>query len=272
MRYTALSALALSIVLTACGDQADPEGPAQPDFIVNGTPTGNAYSNVGALLFDFDQNGIINGNDLLCTGSLIAPTVFLTAAHCVSFFPPSANLYVSFSPGLYGNITYAAATGFVFDPLFGHDQANYHDLGLVFIPASASAGITPLNLPPAGFLDQLTAKGKASKLLFVNVGYGSGATPTGPPSFPYDGLRKSSKSEFMALQPTWLGLLMNTSATGEGGDCFGDSGGPKFVDGNTRMIVATVTVGDIPCRATSWDWRLDTPDARAFLGQYVSLP
>lgn len=81
-----------------------------------------------------------------------------------------------------------------------------------------------------------------------------------------------SKSEFMALQPHWLGLLMNESATGEGGDCYGDSGGPKFLDGNPNKIYATVTTGDYPCRATTWDWRLDTPEARAFLGQFVALP
>jgi hypothetical protein len=65
---------------------------------------------------------------------------------------------------------------------------------------------------------------------------------------------------------------MNTSSTGLGGDCFGDSGGPKFLDGNTTMIVATVTTGDANCRSKSKDWRLDTPEARGFLGKYVSLP
>jgi hypothetical protein len=64
-----------------------------------------------------------------------------------------------------------------------------------------------------------------------------------------------SKSEFMGLQPTWLGLLMNESATGEGGDRYGDSGGPKFIDGKPDKIYATVTTGDFPC-----------------LRQYVSLP
>jgi len=108
---------------------------------------------------------------------------------------------------------------------------------------------------------------------FINVGYGTANTRTGVPHFPYDGLRKMSESEFMALQPAWLGLLMNTSATELGGDCYGDSGGPKFLKGgNPNMIFATVTTGDFPCRATSWDYRLDTKEARAFLGQFVELP
>jgi hypothetical protein len=65
---------------------------------------------------------------------------------------------------------------------------------------------------------------------------------------------------------------MNEDATGEGGDCFGDSGSPKFRDGNRNMIVATVTRGDVICRATSWDYRLDTPSARNFLQDHVTLP
>jgi hypothetical protein len=106
----------------------------------------------------------------------------------------------------------------------------------------------------------------------VNVGYGVSATRTGVPGFGFDGKRSYSLSEFMGLQPTWLGLLMNTSATGEGGDCYGDSGGPKFIQGDATTIYATVTTGDMNCRATTWDWRLDTPEARGFLGQYVRLP
>jgi hypothetical protein len=37
--------------------------------------------------------------------------------------------------------------------------------------------------------------------------------------------------------------------------------------------VAAITItGDAICRATNVDYRLDTPPARAFLGQYVTLP
>jgi hypothetical protein len=269
------SIVVLSAFVAACSDRpASIAAPQTASYIVNGQPTGNLYPNVGALLFDFGGNGI-TGDDEWCTGSLITPTVFLTAAHCVvtPYTPPGTQFYVSFSPDLFANsFTYIAATGYAYDPKYGHDQANLHDLALIFLPKNAAKGITPLQLPPAGYLDGLKASGVINDLIFVNVGYGTSATRTGPPGFPFDGKRSYSKSEFMGLQPTWLGLLMNSSATGLGGDCYGDSGGPKFIDGNSRMIVATVTTGDYPCRATTWDWRLDTPDARAFLGQYVTLP
>jgi hypothetical protein len=270
---------ALVAVVTACSDAAAPESralaPDAPSRIVNGTPTGSAYPSVGALLFDYDENGRIDGDDLFCTGSLVAPDVFLTAAHCVTSpdAPASAQWYVSFAADLYAkHIDVIAATKVVYDPQYGRSQANLHDLALVFLPKGSTKGMTPLRLPPAGYLDQLAAKGMLAKALFINVGYGNGASRTGIPRFSYDGVRKSSLSEFMGLQPTWLGLLMNTSATGVGGDCYGDSGGPKFLQSDPTMVLATVTTGDMNCRATSWDWRTDSPEARGFLGQYLTRP
>jgi hypothetical protein len=266
----------LVLLAAACADPI-PTGTVidRPSLIVNGEPTGALYPSVGALIFDWwEPLGVVNGDDQWCTGSLVSSTVFVTAAHCVvsSFTPPGTQFYVSFAPDLLArNIKIIKATGYAFDPLYGHDVAKLHDLAVVFLPATATRGMTPLELPAAGELDRLAAQGALSKTLFVNVGYGSSASRTGPPSFGWDGKRNMSKSEFMGLQPTWLGLLMNTSATGEGGDCYGDSGGPKFIDGNPNRIYATVTTGDFPCRATTWDWRLDTPEARAFLGQFVAL-
>jgi hypothetical protein len=278
VRFTRpLATLALLSLATACTDAPAPTAAERPSLIVNGSPTGSkAYASVGALLFDWwTPLGVVNGDDQWCTGTLISPTVFVTAAHCVvgSDTPAGTQFYVTFASDLLANgIKIIPATGYAFDPLYGHDQANLHDLAVILLPAGSTKGMTPVGLPKAGELDALSAKGDLAKTLFVNVGYGSSASRTGPPSFGWDGKRNMSKSEFMGLQPTWLGLLMNTSATGEGGDCYGDSGGPKFIDGNPNTIYATVTTGDFPCRATTWDWRLDTPDARAFLGRFVTLP
>jgi hypothetical protein len=275
------SALALSVLCVlglACRDSAPTAAPDRPSLIVNGVPTGSNYASVGALLLDWwEPLGKLDGNDQWCTGSLISPTVFVTAAHCVvgPDTPPGTQFYVSFAPDLLAkSARFIKATGYAFDPAYGHDVANLHDLAVIFLPASATKGMTLLRLPPAGILDQLAAKGALAEQLFVNVGYGNSSSRTGNPNtgFGWDGLRNTSKSEFMGLQPTWLGLLMNENATGEGGDCYGDSGGPKFIDGDATTIYATVTTGDYPCRATTWDWRLDTPEARAFLGQYVPLP
>jgi len=272
-RRMASFALLAAAAFAGCQESTAPSSEKlSPQHIVNGEPTGSSFGNVGALLYDWDADGI-TGGDALCTGSLISETVFLTAAHCVQFLPTGTQFYVSFDDALYPvPKPLIVATGYTYDPLYGHDEADLHDLAVVFLPKGSTKGIKPLSLPPAGLLDQMAAKGELSKALFINVGYGVDATTTGLQYYSYDGVRKSSLSEFMALQPAWLGLLMNTNATGEGGDCYGDSGGPKFFQGNVNMVVATVTTGDYPCRATTWDYRLDTPNARAFLKQFVALP
>ena len=268
--------VAAAVLAVGCTDHRAPTAPvsALPNAIIGGQPTGaSQFASVGALLFDFNRDGIINGDDEDCTGSLISSTVFLTAAHCVEFLPKTAQLYVSFAPDLYASgIKVVAATGFTFDPAYGHDNGDLHDLAVVFIPAKSTKGMATYNLPAAGYLDLISAKGSLSRAIFYNVGYGTGNTPTGVPGYPYDGVRKQSTSEFSALEPNWLQLLMNANATGLGGDCYGDSGGPKFLTSDPTTILATVTTGDYVCRATSKDYRLDTPSARAFLGQFVALP
>jgi len=273
---TRCSIAILAVLLAACADAARPVSVDDAASIVNGTPTGTAYGAVGALLYDYDHNGVLDGNDEVCSGSLIAPTIFLTAAHCVvpdAFIPAGAQFYVTFAPALYaGGITAIPAQAVEMDPEYGSSEAERHDLAVVVLPAGSTVGITPLSLPPAGALTALAARNGLKDRLFVNVGYGTSATRTGKAGFPFDGRRQSSLSPFMALRPTWLGLQMNTSATGLGGDCYGDSGGPKFLLGDPTTIYAIVITGDTNCRATSWDWRLDTPEARGFLSRFVTLP
>ncbi|HUQ45379.1 MAG TPA: trypsin-like serine protease [Gemmatimonadaceae bacterium] len=272
------SALLLAALLAGCGDTTVLEPMAAPSSgpsrIINGTFDSNSlYPAVGALAFDYRQNGL-TGDDEWCTGSLISPTVFLTAAHCVitRYTPPGSQFYVSFAPDLYAkNAKFIPAVTYYADPQYGHDQANLHDLAVIILPEGSTKGLTPYRLPTRGELDALSAQGGLNNAIFINVGYGVSATRTGVPDFPYDGKRSYSESEFMGLQPYWLGLLMNENATGLGGDCYGDSGGPKFLKTNPGVVYATVTTGDYVCRATSWDYRTDTDDARAFLGQFVTL-
>jgi hypothetical protein len=73
-----------------------------------------------------------------------------------------------------------------------------------------------------------------------------------------------------SINPAWLRIAMNP-ATGNGGTCYGDSGGPNFL-GTTDIVAATTITGDAVCRSTNVDYRLDAPSARAFLGQFVALP
>jgi secreted trypsin-like serine protease len=78
-----------------------------------------------------------------------------------------------------------------------------------------------------------------------------------------------SFSSFNSLNGGYLRLSQNPS-TGNGGTCFGDSGGPIFltVNGQQTLVAITIT-GDTVCRSTNVTYRLDTASARQFF-QYVS--
>lgn len=275
MKRTAF--LLVPLLVLACERTPPATGPRagapDPSFIVNGSADGAGHPNVGALLYDFNADGALTAGEAFCSGSLIAADVFLTAAHCLYGWPADAQLYVTFDSDLRDGVSpVLMGVDVIYDPRFGHDMENRYDQGVVLLEEGSTTGIATVDLPPAGYLDQRAAKGGLRGALFENVGYGLEASfRQAPPRYSPPGQRMASQSPFMALRPAWLGLLMVNDATDLGGDCGGDSGSPKFVPG-TNTIVATVIWGDPICRATSWDWRLDTEAARSFLRAFVSLP
>lgn len=98
-------------------------GVAPAAAISNGGPDGNGHPNVGALLADFSGDGTVTGDEAFCSGSLISPTVFLTAGHCLTFLAPEGieTIYVSFDQALLdtdGPGTLLPSTTWAFDPGF----------------------------------------------------------------------------------------------------------------------------------------------------------
>ena len=76
-------------------------------------------------------------------------------------------------------------------------------------------------------------------------------------------------SSFNSLNGGYLRLSQNSS-TGNGGTCFGDSGGPNFMTLNDKQLIVAITItGDSVCRSTNVDYRLDTVSAQGFLA-YVN--
>jgi hypothetical protein len=135
----------------------------------------------------------------------------------------------------------------------------------------AVRGITPARLPAADSLSNL-----AGDQQFTPVGYGAQSVTSGPggKTFHYQDVRYRTVGTLNTLTKAWLKLSMNPSH-GDGGTCYGDSGGPNFLGAGaseTNIIAGTTITGDTPCRSTNVDYRLDTPAARAFLGQFVALP
>ncbi len=86
--------------------------------------------------------------------------------------------------------------------------------------------------------------------------------------------REYAVSTFNAVGPSYLRLSQNP-ATGNGGTCYGDSGGPNFLGAGateTDVIAGITITGDVFCKATNVIYRLDTESARAFLSQFVAVP
>ena len=67
----------------------------------------------------------------------------------------------------------------------------------------------------------------------------------------------------------WLNLAM-TPTNGNGGTCYGDSGGPHFI-GDTDVIISITVSGDAPCKALDKTYRVDTAEAQEFLSRFVDL-
>ncbi len=235
--------------------------------ITYGAPDGNAHPQVGALIAD---QAFSDGTWAYCSGTLISPTVFLTAAHCGD--PGQTTARVSFASQYHdGDRLYVGA--YLPDPRYRGAQSDPHDIAVVLFDTPVR-GITPALLPRAGLLDQLAASGELSSVAFTAVGYGSLEPVNGPggKTFVYTDTRNASTGSLNSLTNAWLRLSQNP-ATGNGGTCYGDSGGPNFLGGATStLVVATTITGDTPCRSTNVDYRLDTESAREFLGQFVALP
>jgi hypothetical protein len=131
----------------------------------------------------------------------------------------------------------------------------------------AVSGIAPARLPEAG---SLTGLPKSQR--FTSVGYGAYEVTRGPGgrAYLYDDVRMVATGTLNAINKSWLRISMNPS-TGDGGTCYGDSGGPNLL-GTTDIVAAITITGDAVCRATNVDYRLDTTSARTFLAPYVDLP
>lgn len=232
--------------------------------ITNGMPDGNGHPEAGALLA---QQAFSDGTWVECSGTLIAPRVFMTAAHCDEGV---SRVEVTFES------TFDRATGRTYwgtwhaDPDFGKAQSDPHDLAVVVLDHPVT-GTAPARLPKAGSLAGLSGDQK-----FTSVGYGAQLVTSGPggKTFHYADVRFVAVGTLNSVTPAWLRVSQNPS-TGNGGTCYGDSGGPNFLGAGASEtnIVAGVTItGDTPCRSTNVDYRVDTASARAFLGQYVTLP
>jgi secreted trypsin-like serine protease len=236
--------------------------------ITFGQPDEGRHPNVGTMV----PKSPIPYIPTICTGTLISPTVFLTAAHCIvgmqaMFGITPAEVYVTFDTTVNTeNLKTYEVASYSIDPNYNHTASDPHDLA-VLVLAEPVQGVILAKLPTAGLLDEMKAAGELKDQPFVAVGYGTlRDDKTGaPPVLSLDGVRRYTTGTFSALTQSWLKISANL-AKEEGGGCLGDSGGPHFLALDGKEILVSITsAGDAACRAMGETYRLDTESARSFL-------
>jgi hypothetical protein len=268
-RRPTLIALAVALVAAAMVGAA-------PALAITGGSPDTVHTNVGLVRFT------TTAGRFRCSGTLISPTVVLTAGHCTE--GPATNVYVSFDdalqpdplqPGISPAERAAREAHYITgtahpDP--GWDGklslAKQHDQGVVVLSAPATTkwpAITPAPLPPVGFLDR--NQGQLKNETFTLVGYGvdigdkKAQIVVQERRFTTSYL-KNVQSEVVVFQ-----INDNDSKAG-GGSCFGDSGGAVFLDG--YVLGDASYVNSLTCNATGSYQRADTPYSRAFLDQFLT--
>jgi len=226
---------------------------------------------VGLVVF-YDANGEFSHR---CSGSLLTPTVFLTAGHCVDG-ATSARVYLH----QYAGANFDPATGI--DATTGYPETcidgdylcttasrlynygyfagfpNTADVGLVLLDSPIDTGLFGA-LAQSGSLDALATQRGHQDVTFTVSGYGlSRSNPNFVESFRS---RLMATSKLVNLNSANNGgFNLQTSANpggGRGGTCFGDSGGPVFYS-STNTIVGVTSFGlNQNCVGVDFAYRTD---------------
>lgn len=251
--------------------------------ITFGEPDGNAHPHVGTLLFV--QNGV---GFFSCTGTLISPTVMLTAGHCVEGGGNENEVtYVRFTENaLQGIENYPTTQAWLdaewilaadviphpqFDDFVQFPQT--FDVGLVILSEPVLVSTYGV-LPDEGLLEQVKAQKGNKNNWWTAVGYGVQGIlkPFAADEF----ARFKTTARLIELKSTNNGpgssaKFTNNPGGGKGGTCFGDSGGPIFYQ-DTRIIGAIVSFSITPCIGVDYQFRIDTATALDFIVSRVDGP
>lgn len=255
-RLMALAALAAVALVAFAGSAGAITGNYEKDF---------EHDFVG-LLVVYDAEGEFAGR---CSGSLISPTVFVTAGHCTTG-TDSARIYfeqdagVDYDPALgydpttgypeFGGVT-GTPYNYGFDDFAGYPETR--DAGVVILdepytPPSGQFGI----LPAIGAVDAY-AQQKKQNARFTVSGYGLSDRDPVIVSFRE---RLMAESYLVNNEAPVTEYNLKTTANpsnGKGGTCNGDSGGPVFFKG-TNVIAAVTSFGmNGQCKGLDFSYRLD---------------
>jgi Trypsin len=246
-----------------------------PAMAITGGSADTIHTNVGVVRFTLPEGRF------RCSGTLISPTVVLTAGHCTE--GPATNVYVSFDDTLPADPLQAGISDAEKADRAAHyitgtahpdpgwtgklSLAKQHDQGVVVLDAPATTkwpNIVPAPLPPVGYLDQ--NQGQLKNATFTLVGYGVDIGPKKAQIVVQE--RRSTTSYLKNVQSEVVVFQINDNdSKAGGGSCFGDSGGAVFLNG--YVLGDASYVNSLTCNATGSYQRDDTPYSRAFLNSFL---
>ena len=238
--------------------------------ITDGEHDDDGHPYVGLLIFD-----IGGGPAWRCSGTLISPTVMLTAGHCtdgaeagrVWFDANEEDILDNGYP--FGGGGAIEFTTIVTHPLFPTAPFFVHDAGIVILSEPVYLDEYGA-LPEVDELDQLkTRRGKQNQT-FTAVGYG--LQRINPVFVEAERTRMVAYPHLIQINvPGFTGdfslLLSNNHSTG--GTCFGDSGGPNFI-GDSNVIGGITSFGiNGNCAGTGGVFRVDRQNVLDFINTWL---
>lgn len=248
-----------------------------------GQPDGNAHPQVGLLVFDIDGTPAYR-----CSGTLLAPRVLLTAGHCVFdddtpdsgsnvtggrvWFEGDVGAGVPGNGYPFGGGTSIAFASWHSHPSYDNDAFFLHDLGIVILSEDGPGPYA--DLAGVGLLDGLAVRRGRQNTSFTVVGYGLQSVV---PELRADLVRHRGEVSLIDVNGVFgipKGVAANFTnnrgkGNGEGGTCFGDSGGPIF-HGDSLTIAAITSFGvNLNCAGTGGGYRVDTADDQAFINSFL---
>jgi Trypsin len=213
-----------------------------------------------------------------CSGSLVSPTVFVTAGHCTE--PPAGHIEIWFDADVESGIPGNGYpfTGDVGGTPFPHPDYNpnaffLRDLGVVALDAPWIVPTGYGALPGLNSLDALATKRGKQETSFTAVGYGLQESFPDPASFLENNVRVRMVSHPHLIQINGgivgdFSLLLSNN-THSGGTCFGDSGGPNLL-GDSNVIAGVTSFGlNGNCAGTGGVFRLDRSWSLSFINSFL---
>ena len=251
----------LALVLAACSEVRAPGPAALEPQITDGELDGDGHPYVGLMVAqDADGNPLWR-----CSGTLLSPTLFLTAGHCTE--APAAHVEIWFDAdvesGIPGNgYPYSGDTGGTpyTHPDYDPNAFFLYDLGVVVLDEPMEMDEYG-KLPKLDQLDALAKRRGKQDVTFTAVGYG--LQQINPVFVEAELVRMVAHPHLIQINvPGFTGdfsiLLSNNHSTG--GTCFGDSGGPNFI-GDSNVIGGVTSFGiNGNCAGTGGVYRVDRAD------------